>query len=228
MRNRFFAVLVVGLLSIVIAENACAQSWSLPIRAGWSNASITGSNQMGSESVNGFVGSLGAELRFNKDFGIEFDIAYAQKGAKGTITNEVANSPSNPPQQNIFTFEGETSLDYVEFWAVLVGHLEVAKKAELKGYAGVALANLVSAEASGTANGTPVSFDLKDTLNSVDFTGIIGAGFAYDVGSVVLTIDFITDLGLTSINESVVADDFKTRAYYTMLGVVIPLSDELW
>lgn len=224
MRNRFLGGITLGAALLLIAASVSAQTWSLPIRAGWSNASITGGEQLGSESVNGFVGSFGAALRLNPDVSVEFDIAYAQKGAKGIIKNEVANSPSNPPQPGpIYKIDGETSLDYFEFWGMVVGHLEVADQAELKGYLGVSLANLLNAEVKGTANGQPIELDVKDGLQNADWSGLVDAGFAYEYKSVILTLDFIAEIGFVDINTSVLETDFKNRAYYTMLGVAIPL-----
>ena len=222
MRKWFVVAVIAGFLGS--ANDSTAQSWSLPIRAGWSNARVTGDNQLGSESVNGFVGSFGAALRVNQDVSVEFDIAYAQKGSKGIITNEVANSPTNPPQQNIFTIDGETSLDYVEFWTMFIAHLPIADKSEVKGYLGLSLANLVNAEVKGTANGQPFEDDLRDGIRDIDWAGLIGAGITYDLKSVTLTLDFIAELGFININDSALDElNFKTRAFYTMLGVAIPL-----
>jgi len=224
MRNRFFGGTALGVVLVLGVASAHAQTWSLPIRAGWSNASISGGSQLGSERVNGFVGSLGAALRLNPDVSVEFDIAYAQKGAKGTITNEVANSPSNPPQPGpIYRIEGETSLDYLEFWGMVIGHLEVADQWELKGYLGVSLGNLLNAEVEGTANGEPIKLDVSDGLKSADWAGLVGGGIAYEIDPVVLTLDFFAELSFVDINASVLDTDFKNRAYYTMLGVAIPL-----
>ncbi len=225
MRNQFLGGIALGAALLLVAASASAQTWSLPIRAGWSSASITGGNQLGSESVSGFVGSFGAALRLNPDVSVEFDIAYAQKGAKGTITNEVANSPSNPPQPGpIYNITGETSLDYLEFWGMVIGHLEVADQWELKGYLGVSLGNLLNAEVEGTANGEPIKLDINDGIKSADFAGLVGGGVAYQLKSITLTLDFIAELSFVDINDSVLDTDFKNRAYYTMLGVAIPLT----
>jgi hypothetical protein len=219
--------IALGAVLLLMAASVNAQTWSLPIRAGWSNASITGGNQLGSESVNGFVGSVGAALRLNPDVSVEFDIAYAQKGAKGIITNEVANSPSNPPQPGpIYTIDGETSLDYLEFWGMVIGHFEVADQWELKGYLGVSLGNLLNAEVEGTANGDPIKLDISDGIKSADFAGLVGGGIAYELKSVTVTMEFMAELSFVDINDSVLPTDFKNRAYYTMLGVAIPLPSD--
>lgn len=226
MRNQFMGGIVLGAALLFVAADAGAQSWSMPIRAGWSSASITGGTQLGSESVNGFVGSLGAALRLNPDVSVEFDIAYAQKGAKGTITNEVANSPSNPPQPGpTYNFTGETSLDYFEFWALVNFHLEVADQWELKASLGVSLGNLLNAEIEGTADtGEAIKQDISDGLSSADWAGLVGAGVAYGLESITLTLDFFWEASFVDINNSVLTTEFKNQAYYAMVGVTIPLT----
>jgi len=225
MRTRQAALTAICALLLFVAAESNAQTWNLPIRAGWSNAGLSGDAQLGSDNVNGFVGSFGAALRLNEDFGVEFDIAYAQKGGKGTITNEVNNSPSNPPQSDIYTIEGETNLDYLEFWAMVDGYLGVADQMELVGYLGVSLGNLVRAEASGTLNGSPFETDLKDGISAIDWAGLVGAGFRYELESVTLTIDFIAEIGFVDITERE-DTNISTQAYYTMIGVVFPLTRE--
>lgn len=201
-----------------------AQSWSLPIRGGWSNGVTSGDPQLGDKRTDGFVGTFGAALRLNPEISIEFDLAYTQKGAEGTVTNEVASGPSSPPQPNVYTFNGETSLDYLEFWTMVVPHLHIADTSELKGYLGLSLNTLINSQVTGTFNGMAIDQDLSDGLRGIDSGVLVGAGITYDVKSVVLTLDFIAEFGLVNINQSVLEElDFKTQAFYTMLGVSIPL-----
>jgi hypothetical protein len=198
MRKWFFGAIAIGVLqSYALPTIAWAQTWHLPVRAGWSRAGINGGNQLGSDYVNGFVGAVGAALRLNADVSVEFDVAYSQKGGKGTITNEVANSPSNPPQTGTFFIEGETSLDYLEFWAMVAAHLEVSDKSQLKDYLGVSLGNLLNATVEGTANGQPIDLDIKDGLKSVDWAGLVGAGFTYSLESVTVFIDVMGEMVLS-------------------------------
>ena len=228
MNRALCGVALAALACVGSAGSAIAQAWSLPIRGGWSSASLSGTDHLGSKSRNGFVASAGGELRFNEDLALEFDVAYAQKGASGTITNEIANSPSNPPQQNVYNFTGDVELDYVEFQAMVVGFFQGGDKLELCGRAGVSLGNLVTAKATGTYNGSPVDLDIKDTISSIDWAGVVGGGVRYEVKPVILTLDFIAEFGFTDINESVVVDNIRTQAFYTMLGVVIPLTGHEW
>jgi hypothetical protein len=225
MRKWLVGVIAAGTLQCLVPAIAAAQSWSLPVRAGWSRAGVSGDQQLGSDFVNGFVGSVGAALRLNEEVSVEFDVAYAQKGGKGVISNEVAYNPSNPPPPGPqITIVGETNLDYVEFWATVAGHLQLRGESELKGYLGISLGNLVNAEAKGTNNGQPFETDLKDGLSSIDWAGLFGLAYTYDFERVTIMADLIAEIGFTNINDSVLDVDFKTRAYYVMLGVAFPLT----
>jgi hypothetical protein len=210
--------LITAAIVLTGASGAAAQTWHLPIRFGSSHAGVDAGDELGSEYVDRFMTSIGAELRLDDDIGIQFDVVYAQKGAKGTFTTP--DLPSVPTA----TFVGEADLDYIEFWATFTARLEVAEKAALKGCLGVSLGSLIKAEATGTANGFPVEVDLEDFLSSVDWSGVAGVGFTYDLKSVTLFIDAIADIGFADINDLGVGDSVHTRAYYTTVGVAIPLT----
>lgn len=202
------------------ASSVTAQSWYLPVRFGLSHAGLDSDDQLGSQYVNGIMASVGADLRLDEDISIEFDVVYAQKGAQGTFT-----TPEDAPLPiPVATFVGEASLDYIEFWMTFAASLEVTEKAALKGYLGVSLGNLLKAEATGTANGFPVEVDLEDFLRDVDWSGIVGAGFTYDLWSIDVFIDVIADIGFADISDLGVGETVHTRAFYTTAGLAMPLT----
>ncbi len=209
---------ITAALLLQCVTTATAQTWSLTARGGWSHAGLSG-DQWGGDYVNGIMGSIGAALRIDEDMSMEFDVAYTQKGAKGRF--EV---PSDPPLPGpLIIFEGEASLDYVEFWTLFAAHFGVAERSAVKGYLGVSLGTLLKAEATGTANGYPVEVDLEDELSSVDWAGIVGAGFTYSLSNVTVFVDVMAEIGFANINDTDVESSLSTRAYYTIVGVTIPL-----
>ena len=110
---------------------------------------------------------------------------------------------------------------------MLVPHLYLTDKSNLKGYFGLSLSNLLSAEITGSYNGMPIEQDLSDGIRGIDWAALIGAGVTYDVKSVTLQLDFIGEFGLVNINQSVLDElNFKTQAFYAMLGVAIPIHHE--
>ena len=130
---------------------ANAAQWDGIVRIGWSNAKFLGGSRLGSDFNQGGTLGAAAELRLNKDFGLEFGLALTQKGGKGTVTNMIAQGPSNPPpSEPQYSADATTELDYLEFQFVPVIHVDLNDTWETKIYFGVAWAQLLRARVQGT------------------------------------------------------------------------------
>ena len=69
-------------LELLTPERAEAQRWLMILRAGGDVSEFRDSDRLGGESLKGFTASIGAELQVNRDWGVEFNLAYVPKGGK--------------------------------------------------------------------------------------------------------------------------------------------------
>jgi opacity protein-like surface antigen len=226
MKRKLFAGAIFGLslLALSAPRDAAAQRWNGRLYGGWSNANFTsGSKMLGSEDRNGFIAGAAVEYvrQTDNQLGFELGLAYVQKGATGKIEpNEM--DPEQPPIQS--TFDGEAKLDYLETSFLFNIHLPMGDKAEFKLGIGPALGYLLSAKAEGTLDNEPVETDLEKYLSNVDFGVVLSGGFAYALEKVTLRVDVRGTLGGTSISDTALENDLKTRTVGVVFGIEIPLA----
>ncbi|MCZ6766353.1 MAG: hypothetical protein O7D32_05420 [bacterium] len=227
---------VIAVTMILGSGVANAAQWDGIVRIGWSNAKFLGGSRLGSDFHQGGTISAATELRLNRDFGWEFGIALTQKGGQGTVTNMIAQGPSNPPPSTPqYTADAIVDLDYLEFQIVPVIHIDLSESWETKIYVGAAWAQLLRARVEGTVTtleppqttpvSTPIDVDIEDQLSSVDFVGIIGAGLAVDWKKVAFVVDVRLEFGLRDIDElDNEGDGIRTYAGLFTLGIEFPIA----
>lgn len=223
MTKRFLTSLVaIVLLVVCFAEQADAQPrWILGLRGGWSNASFySGERRLGDGSRNGLNLGVAAELQLNEDFGVDFGVEYAQKGAEGTLTHvpDISGLPT-------LSVEGTAELDYIVLSSNVVIHLPTTQTTEARLFLGPGLGILARSQADGTvtSDGEPVEVDLDPVLSEFDVLITIGAAFGVQVNSLSVFLDFRTQFGVTNADEGNIDANLKTRSSALTLGVAIPL-----
>ena len=219
-------LLIIGTFITLVPERAQAQRWLMILRAGGDVSSLSG-DRLGGETITGFTAGIGAEIQANRSWGAEFNLAYVPKGGKGTITNEVASSPSNPPPPDpTIVIDGTAKLEYLEASISAVAHLSTGHTSEIRFYLGWSLGVLLNAEADGTAtsDGEPIELDLEGGVKSVDSSFLVGAGWFFEIKGHTFLVDYRSYIGATDINDSNLEGDLRTMTHIIQVGFQIPLA----
>ena len=217
-------LVALSLLAALIPNPAHAQLWTFRANAGLSKSNFYGGDKiLGGDDRNAFATGIAADYKrqLGDAWSFEFETYYVQKGAKGTIQYNPVD-PEQPPTD--FAFEGDVKLDYLEFSLVFVGHLETSVDSEARVYMGAGLSNLLSARAEGTLDGQPADYDIKDSLESVEWVIILGLGWSYYWEKIGVTVDLRNALGVSSIVGDDYPNDLKTRNHELLVGVAVPIA----
>jgi hypothetical protein len=221
-------VLVLAPFASLLPTDAAAQQWDWALRTGWTASTMSGSDRMGSESISAPTVGISAELWLNRDWGWEFATQYVQKGGEGTITNEVATSPGNPPPpEPTYTLQGTARLDYVEFSVAIAARLSLGKTTEARVFLGPSLGVLIRAQADGvlTSDSTHTEVDLDPSLQEVDFSGLLGASFAWEFKpDMTMLVEVRSLIGAVNINDSDIEGDLRTQVYEVLIGLELPIT----
>jgi hypothetical protein len=219
-----------ALILFPLATDAVAQtSWEIGLRAGMGGAKLTGDDveaftfyldestyvqgDIGDMRM-GFVGGGYATAHINEQFAVRLEALYLQKGGKGDLVGEIGGTP--------FALEMTFKLDYVEFPLLAVVSFPAGSSGTFDIFAGPAVSFNLSAEIEAKAGGQSASEDLEG-VSSVDFGGVLGAGFTLALTSVDLFADARWEWGFTSIDDSEIEADIKNSAFGFMVGVGFPL-----
>ena len=159
--KKFFVFLSV---MAIAATSANAQNANFGLKAGMtaSNMKFTGGDNLGGFSVNastkiGFYAGVISELNVAEDFAIQPELYYSLLGAKAK--GDIAS--------------GKLDLSYVSL-PVLAKYTHDGFSA----FAGPQIGYLISSKTK--ANGQ--TEDIKDEMNSIDFSGVIGLGYTLPNG----------------------------------------------
>jgi opacity protein-like surface antigen len=213
------------LLTATPSRGQDARGWDGVLYGGGCRGELVGSNQPfdGAGARNGLTTGLGLLFRANDDMGFEFGARFTQKGAEGEVDLTDYTSGSIDPNERLLG-SGTTRLDYIEFPVTVAGYLPVGATGYLRGYLGLALCVLTSATFEGTLEGAPVDVDLKDSLEGLDGTWLVGASYTYQLTRASLWLDARYAGGARSIDKSAREYDVKTSAFEVALGVGVSLA----
>jgi opacity protein-like surface antigen len=164
--------------------------WDGVLYGGWSHARLSGSSQPfeNSGARDGGTAGVGFVLRVEDEFGAEFGIRVTQKGADGDVdlTDYTEDVDAATPR---ILGEGTTALTYLELPLTFAGYLDAGQKAYIRGYLGISPNFLLSANFTGTLEGSSADEDIKDKLKGFDFAWVIGASATLDQSSYSLWLD---------------------------------------
>jgi hypothetical protein len=94
----------------------------------------------------------------------------------------------------------------------------------VRGYLGPVMNILVRARAAGDVEGRHFDQDLKDSMKSVMWEGMVGAGYVYEFDRFSVTASVRFSQGLAQATN---VPDIKPRTFTATVGVGIPLVSSL-
>jgi hypothetical protein len=167
------------------------------------------------DNLTGFgVGGV-FNIEFAGGFCIQAEPMYLQGGAQTTIS-----------EQGI-SVDLKIKVDYISI-PVLFTYVFQTGENRIQPYifAGPGLGFLMSANASGEAGGITADLDIKDSLKTIDFNALFGAGVNIPVGVNTIFVEGRYSLGLTNINNSdflsAGAVTIKTKGIQFFAGIRFP------
>jgi hypothetical protein len=167
------------------------------------------------DNLTGFgVGGV-FNFEFAGGFSIQAEPMYLQGGAQTTISEQGINV-------NL-----KLKVDYISI-PVLFAYVFQTGENQIKPYiyAGPDLGILVSATASGEAGGITADLDIKDSLKTIDFSALFGAGVNIPVGANTIFVEGRYSLGLININNSEFLSassvTIKTKGIQFFAGIRFP------
>jgi hypothetical protein len=210
MKRYLMSVLALTLiLALLPMTNAAAQmAWEGGVKGGINLAKFWGDDAEDLDYKIGAVGGAFVMANVSEMFGVRLEGLYSQKGAKAT--DDTTN------------IELKAKFDYIEFPVLAVLSFAAAEKMNVNVFAGPAVAFLVSAKGELAQGGVAVEIDVKDFVKSLDFGGVIGAGFSYDFESAKAFIEGRYTIGLISTDDTDFDADEKNSALSIMGGFSIP------
>jgi Outer membrane protein beta-barrel domain len=167
------------------------------------------------DNLTGFAVGGVLNFEFSSGFCIQAEPMYLQGGAQTTISEQGINV-------NL-----KLKTNYISI-PVLLTYVFQAGENQIKPYifAGPSLGILVSATASGEAGGITADFDIKDSLKTIDFSALFGAGVNIPVGSNTIFVEGRYSLGFININNSdflsASAVTIKTKGIQFFAGIRFP------
>jgi len=228
MGKRIGVLVVTMAVMALVVGGACAQPdvethWMANLRLGYSHADVfSGESLMKGDSRRGMSALLSTELVLNETFGWEFGVGFVQKGAKGRLNSSAALDPDSPDQE--LDFVGTMKLGYVTLDMLFNAFMPVGYNGKLRACGGIGLGFLVNAQAEGTLNDRPAEIDLDRLLKGQDFFGIVGVGYTYTFNNdIALMLDFRSEIGFVSIDDSNLDSGLKNISYQGLVGVGIPI-----
>lgn len=165
-------LILMGML--LIAVNLQAQQFHLTPKVGMNIANMT--NSGGANPRIGLNAGLSGEIVLNERFSLEPGVFYSMQGVKDKVSG-VSEALKN---------------DYVN--VPVLGKVYAYKG--LNFFAGPQVGFLVSSKESGNASGVSVDIDTKDLFKTVDFAGVLGAGYQTETG---LNFSLNYNLGLINV-----------------------------
>jgi len=206
---RRFTVLLVAALLVLAADSALAQKLTWGVRGGLNLATSNVQGEAFDQDVgtrNGFHAGILGEVEISKNFGIQTNVLYTQKGF-GAGSGDIA-----------------LSADYIMIPIIFVLKLPGTISPHL--YAGAELSLESSCKASAGSLSNVSCDDVRAETSDFPRTKgadsglLFGIGVDWDIGFGILIIDAMYDYGLTNIAEvSESIDHIKTRTIMLSLGM---------
>lgn len=190
---------------------AHGKGFSLGLKAGmdlstWSNFEVTDPKKIVYQK--GFQGGLVGEIGFSKNFALQFEFLYAQKGLRVEV-------PQTDDNDQAYTAKSWFNVDYLDIPLVFkvsfpIGPISIY--GDVGPYAGIGISakTTLDPDINGTQS-KDIGFQ-KNGFKKLDFGFVFGAGVGYELWKGDLFLDFRYDYGLTDINN--VDDEIKDLPEY--------------
>jgi hypothetical protein len=206
---RRFTLLLVAALLVTAADSALAQKLTWGVRGGLNIATGDVQGEAFDQDVgtrNGFHAGLLGDIEVSKNFGIQMDALYTQKGfGKGNGDIALSTSYVMIPILFVAKLPGTVS-----------PHLYLGPELSLETSCNASIAGLDDISCDDVRAETS---DFPRTKGA-DSGIIFGLGIDWEVGFGILVIDAMYDYGLTNIAEvSEEIDHIKTRTFMLSLGL---------
>ncbi len=206
---RGFTLLVVAALTVAAADSALAQKLTWGVRGGLNIATADAKGAAFEQDVGtrtGFHAGLVGDVEIAKNFGIQIDALYTQKGfGKGDGDVSLSTSYVMIPILFVVKLPGTVS---PHFYAGPELSLETSCKASIAG-----LENIDCDDVRAATSDFP-------RTKGADSGILFGLGVDWDIGFGIVVIDAMYDYGLTNIAEiSEEIDHIKTRTLMLSLGM---------
>lgn len=238
--NRYLVVWMLGLaLSLCAWTGASAEpTFELGLKAGVGVAKLHGGDTEGLEVFSdedlgitvesditdlklGFVGGGYVMLHVTDQFGARVEALYFQKGGKGEFSGEITT-----PVTASYDGEATFTLDYFEVPLLGVVTFPAGPSGKVELFAGPSVGFNANAKAKVEVNvdgeSSEEEEDIED-IKSIDFSGVVGAGFVLSLAKVNLFAEARYMHGFTKVDDSDAKADIKTSAFGFMVGIGFPL-----
>jgi opacity protein-like surface antigen len=220
--SKWMSVAAVVVLLGAAAGAARAQAeWDAFIVGGYTNGSLEGGSEklLGNKNQQGFYSGVTLQLLMEDTYGFAVGVRYTRKGGGGTIDSTFAVSHYKNVTRAIG--DGDITLDFVEIPLVVIIFADLNERSYFSGYAGPCIDILARAKLVGTDNGRAIDQDIKSTMQSIQLSGTIGAGYTYKFKSWDLMLDVHIWQGITKVVDG---SNITTRDFSGGLGIGIPLA----
>jgi hypothetical protein len=203
------------------AEARAQAEWDGFLIGGYTKGSLKGGSEelLGNETEHGFHAGALFQLRLADSYGVAVAVRYTSKGGGGSIDSTFA--VVNFANVTRAVGNADITLDYIEIPLTFVALIDATDNSYFRAYLGPSVDILVRAHLKGDVEGEPIDQDIKSTLQSVQLSGTVGAGFVYEFASWRLMLDAHYWQGVT---KAVQGADIKTRDFGAGIGVGIPLA----
>ncbi|HEX7118383.1 MAG TPA: porin family protein [Longimicrobiales bacterium] len=206
--KKWALVFTVAVIGAALPQAGHAQGISLGAKAGLNMADLSGDDISDVNMRTGFT--VGAYLTLSTPgmFALQPEVLFSQKGA--TMEGEILGT----------SYESHMKSTYIEVPVLLrVGVPMPASPAKPFLFVGPSAGFLLSSKQEVEAGGESEEEDIKDTMKSMDWGAVVGAGL--DFGS--LSVDLRANFGLSSIDDTPEENDLKNRTFSVMLGYKLPI-----
>lgn len=214
MKKGLLSIIAMTAFFVLIASSsAFAQlTWEVGVKGGLSISDLTGDDADSTGVTDmrmGFVGGAFVTAHINDDFAVRVEGLFVQKG---TTCDEGG-------------IDEKLKLDYIEIPVLAVIKLPATEKVEVNGFAGPTIGLKMTSEYTEEGEGIDYTEDLDDYIKGTDFGLTVGAGMAYDLGSVKILFDGRWVYGLTTIDDTEDELTIKNSCFEFMAGVAIPIGN---
>ena len=163
----------------------------------------------GADTRTGFLGGVTLNARFTRNFSLQPELYYSQKGVKGTFVDEASGENVDVTLKN----------DYVELPVLAKWTLVPEGTVQPFVLGGPAFAASASCKAEGSSRGVSASIDCDKLAshNTFDMGGLLGGGVAIPVGKNAMTLGARYTFGFNKVFDE---SKSKNRTWSLMLGFV--------
>jgi len=183
--KRMAAMVLAG---VVVAGSAAAD-FEKGVKAGVNIATLSGDAVKDAKSVTGIVGGVFLSVGFGP-LAVEPDILFTQKGA--TFNQDVLGTAIKFTQD----------FSYIDIPVLLKYNIIPAGPVKPYIGAGPAVSFLMSAKSKAEIAGATNTTDVKDALQSYDYSVVVDAGVTFSVAVLKLSADVRYAIGLADISKT--------------------------